>query len=510
MTEIANAPPSTDVRRLVGVLVRGALITGTPFVLTIVYLVAHRAGWVERHRAIAYERTLILVLVLYWAVAAVLAAALVHRRPLIAWVRRQGPQIALAIVSASVSLLFVEVALRIVRPESAVRAFERWPSPTLHHVNAPNRSSLGMGEKLVTTNRDGFRTDYEREDFLAHEHRIALLGDSYVFGLGVAAEDAVAVVLEGALGEDGSDVAVLNTGVISYSPMLERQAFRQIVREYQPTLTLLFVDMNDIGDDHQYGVENVSGDPSSPRFDVPEVDDRLSLCERSALCRTLGPVWERLGKPIAVAGKLLGRHRERYDYYAFEVDVAGTIETNRFFIVRHPLADTRGYFDATWAHIEATADDVRAAGSDFVLVVMPRYFHWDDTEAPENWEHDVYGVDEPYESAYLDYFDQQGSNASFPVWSLLPAFSATPGPHVFRHDPHWNASGHRVVADALAQWLRAAGWPETLDAAGPIPSRPTMEPAADAAADEAEGAGDDVADSPATASDESNGSERKL
>lgn len=466
---------------VLGALFRSFLVTGIPFVLVIVYLVLHRLGAVERSRHIAYERTLILALLVYWVAAALGLAVLRHRRAAGAWAKRQAPQIALFLVSTLVSLAFAEIALRMLRPETAERPFERLPSKALHHVNAPNRSSLGMGEKRVTTNADGFRTPYDRQSFLDYEHRVALLGDSYVFGLGVAAEDAVAAVLEEELGErtEGS-VAVLNTGVISYSPFLERQAFRQVVREYRPTLTLLFVDMNDIGDDYQYAAENVSRDPDAPRFDVPDPGDGASWCELSALCRALGPVWQRLGKPFEVAGKLLGLHRRRYDYYDFSVEVRGKVENDRFFIVRYPLADTREYFEATWSHVEAAAHDVRAAGSDFALVVMPRFFHWNDEEAPENWEKDVYGVDEPYENAFLEFFDDKIETAPFPVVSLLPAFSAAEGPLVFRHDPHWNEAGHGVAGRALASWLVEAGWPGSVAAGRSVRSLPPAAPVADA------------------------------
>ena len=478
---------------------RALAVVGLPFVALIVYLALHRAGQVPRVKEIAYERTLILNLLLYWLLAAAIYGAWRHRTELKPKLHAVRAPLLLMAFSTLISFAFAEVALRILRPHAAAQPFERLASETLHHRNAPNRRSLGMGNQWVETNSDGFRTSYERQDFLELEHRVVLLGDSYTFGLGVAVEDGVAAVLERglrdrlkAVGSD-DDVGVLNTGVISYSPLLERQAFREVAKHYRPTLTLLLVDANDIGDDYQYSKENISSDPDSPRFDVPAMEESSpGLCDRSAICRLLGPLWDRLAKPKQVLGNLLGKHRETYDYYAFEAQVGEVKERNRFFILRHPLELTLPYFERSWGYIENIAADVSAEGSAFALVIMPRYFHWNDAECPDNWESDRYGVDEPFENAYLEFFDRQIEGADFPIWSLLGPFAehsaASDERLVFEHDPHWNRAGHRVAGNALAHWLAEAGWPEAgLRSAGSRPSFPVDQAPAEGTADGGEG-----------------------
>ncbi|MEM6794693.1 MAG: SGNH/GDSL hydrolase family protein, partial [Acidobacteriota bacterium] len=445
----------------------------------------HKFGQIPRRPEITYEATLVLNLLLYWAVAGGALAALKDRRPFGAWLKTQAPQIALLCFSIVLSLGFLEVAIRLLRPQLAARPFERLPSETLHHVNAPNRSSLGMGNQRVVTNSDGFRTPHEREEFLKLEHRVVLLGDSYAFGLGVAGEESVAAQLEKLLREGleaaghSGGVGVLNTGVISYSPYLQREVFRRVAVHYRPTLTLLLLDINDIGDDHQYRQENVAGDGEAPRFEVPPLDESTSLCDLSAACRAVEPLRDRLAKPLWVLKRLTGTEGEAYDYYDFKVEIAGGVERNRFFVLRYPLEDSRPFLDATWANLSAVAGEARAAGSEFVGVVMPRYFHWNDEECPNNWEADRYGVDEPHEEVFLQYFDARAGQSDFPVWSLLPPFrtASAEGPLVFDHDPHWNARGHRAAAAALAAWVLEAGWPRD-----PIPPSPRLSEAADRAA----------------------------
>lgn len=440
--------------------------TAPLFLAPIFYLVLHRAGLVARQPYLAYERTLILDLLLYWLLAAGLLAALRRGSEIGSWLAaRRGPLL-LLLFSTLVSLAFGEAALRLLRPSLGESLYERWPSPLLHHRNAPNRASQGMGGHTVSTNEDGFRSPYSRVEFLKHRQRVVLLGDSYVFGLGVAEPDSLAPQLEKELegllagrGEAG-EVAVLNTGVISYSPLLERAAFRQVASAYRPTTTILFVDVNDIGDDWQYARENVSPDAGEPRWDVPERPRRKGPCERSALCKAARPLSSKLLLPFATVAKHWGLSREDYDYYKFEVEVGGKVEKDRFFILRHPLEETRPYFEATLANIEALARDVAAAGSSFQVVVMPRYFHWNDAECPRNWEGFRYRVDEPYEEEYLRFFAEAAAREPFPIWGLVEAFRAhRGGPLVFEQDPHWNEAGHLLAARTVAGHLERAGWP---------------------------------------------------
>ncbi len=481
-----KGPAAIDPKALTVALIKAAAWVAVPFVVLIGYLLLHRAGAVPRIKEIAYERTLILNLGLYWLGATFALASWLHRRKLLRFLGSIKAQIALLAFSTLLSFAFAEVALRLLRPHTAAQPFERLASETLHHKNAPNRRSLGMGGQWVETNSDGFRSPYEREEFLKLTHRVVLLGDSFTFGLGVAEEESVGAVLEVELQkhlrEIGSEdsVGVLNTGVISYSPLLVRQAFRRVVHEYRPTVVLMLVDANDIGDDHQYARENESGDPEDPRFDVPPMQESSpGLCDRSAICRSLGPLWDRLGKPKQVLLNLLGKHRDAYDYYAFEVEVDGVKERNRFFILRHPLTKTLPFFERSWSYIEDVSRDVQEVGADFVLVVMPRYFHWDDSECPENWEKDRYGVDEPFEDAFLEFFDQKiaAGRPGIPIWSLLEPFrEAGGGPEVslvFDHDPHWNSAGHRVAGEALAAELVSSGWPTNPASAGlgPVSSK---------------------------------------
>jgi hypothetical protein len=248
-------------------------------------------------------------------------------------------------------------------------------------------------------------------------------------------------------------VGVLNAGVISYSPIIHRSAFKEVVREYSPTLTVLLLDLGDIGDDYKYAEQLVPGDRSEmPRFDV---DHRAFKPARElALPKLAEPILAPLRMPFLVLDRFRPQRRQASNYYSFEIEIGGVLETNRWFILRHPLEKTRPLFDASLGYIGEVARAARAAGSEFVLVVPPRYFQWSDRECPDDWAKNSRKLDEPYEYAPFEYFDEPAKTSEFRIKSLLPEFRATTRfPLVLRNDAHWNPDGNLFVAESIADYL---------------------------------------------------------
>ena len=309
----------------------------------------------------------------------------------------------------------------------------------------------------VRTNSDGLRTVWTREAFRAQRQRIVVMGDSFTFGLGVEDDQSVPAnleaVLRGRLGRD--DIAVLNAGVISYSPFLQRLAFREIVRHYAPTLTILLLDLGDVGDDYKYERTVLPGtDPSHPRFDVKE--SHYHPDRKSALLQLVAPILVPFHRPFDVLRRFQPERPPESGYLNFAVAIDGVVEENRWFILRHPLEKTRPFLEKTLSYIRELARDARATGSEFLLVVPPRYFQWSDRECPKDWAADMRDLDEPYEYAYFEFFDEVADEVDFPIKSLLPEFRATTKfPLVFERDAHWNPDGNRFVAEAIADHLSA-------------------------------------------------------
>lgn len=118
-------------------------------------------------------------------------------------------------------------------------------SPGMDAAPPPQRR-FHMGHAM---NGAGFR-DRERELVAPPgTYRIAVLGDSYVFGQGVRADDTLARRLEISLNAaepaDPPRFEVLSFGVCGYSTEQERILFEEVASKYKPQLVLVVMVHND-------------------------------------------------------------------------------------------------------------------------------------------------------------------------------------------------------------------------------------------------------------------------
>ena len=152
----------------------------------------------------------------------------------------------LGLTFAAALLGLAEVGARLsgVQPAYQPDAMGRWqtqPSLSAHRMTGlrePHNFS-------VTTNTDGLRTAHPTaaED---GERRVAVMGDSTVFGWGVEDTESLAAAAEAALVELGrDDIKVINAGQPGYSTAMAGWLFEGAVAQYQPDLTIVFVSMHD-------------------------------------------------------------------------------------------------------------------------------------------------------------------------------------------------------------------------------------------------------------------------
>jgi hypothetical protein len=405
---------------------------------------------------------LLVALALYGVLAWLLLRALPALR------RAGWRSAALGAVSLLIAVGAGEILLRTFRPDDVLPRFRWVASAKYHHINPPRSrmfaGRVGNAAIIVETNEDGLRTPYSPQSFRQHRVRVLVLGDSFAFGPGVAGEQTFPAQLERQLAQRGGpgDVAVLNAGVIGYSPYLEKLLFADLAERYRPTLVLLLLDATDIGDDDIYARLARPGE-GGPSF---EAQGEARLAYRGAVYELLRPglrwTGECLAYPWALAGEALellqGAGRSGFDYYVLPIEVEGQLD-NRFFHYRHPLDVTRPFFEATLENVRAIAQRARASQARFALLVPPRYHHWSQREAPQNWERGgIYATDEPFQFEYFRFFRERRDALGFPVHDLLPAFQATDQfPLVFPNDPHWNEAGHAFVARTVADYLVTEG-----------------------------------------------------
>jgi hypothetical protein len=341
---------------------------------------------------------------------------------LVAGVRRRPKEVLLVVVSIAVVLGLAEIGVRVFAPTLGMMRYRGViASPTYHHIYPADREML-RGRSIVRTNEDGLRSDHSRSEFLQYKDRIVVLGDSFAFGLGV-----------------------------SQNPMLSRLLFDGIVKHYRPTLVLLVLDAGDIADDTRYGQEAKRGG-GEVYFDI----------RGSGAPNYYGAVNE-IFRPITVKitdyvkYPLRARRPPGYDFHRFELTVDGMTETSKYFIYRYPLEKTRPYFERSLSHVDSIASYSNRLGGDFVLVVTPRFHHWNPEECPNNLEKG-YTLNEPFQYEYFKFFEGARVSVDYEIFNMLPEFSATQEfPLVFDNDPHWNERGHTFVARALADYLIASG-----------------------------------------------------
>lgn len=254
-------------------------------------------------------------------------------------------------------------------------------------------------------------------------------------------------------------IAVLNAGIAAYSPLLESYQFDGIIRHYDPQLVLLLLDTTDIVDDYRYGLMVEPGSRDGPFGPVDNREER----QLGALGNLSRPLLLRLAAAARVPVQLLARYSGQSSAgsphsgqrrWPFAVEVGGVVEPDHFFIYRHPLAETRPFFDVTFMHIRRIAASCRAMGAAFVLIPAPRYLHWSSREGRAIPAIGGHGRDNPYPDEYFRYFEQPEIRAQVAVFDIVDAFrQTTEFPLVFENDPHWNERGHAFVGKTVARYV---------------------------------------------------------
>ena len=289
-------------------------------------------------------------------------------------------------------------------------------------------------------NEDGVKPDRPASSYTSEQFNIVFLGDSFTAGEGLSeGEEPFPAHLERLLVGRSPEVRVANFGYLSSSPVLQERQLKQLGERYAPDLVLQAFDMSDFKDDLHY--TELLGDRRTPRdaniFRVMEL--RFSLALGVADFRHWW--WEQLR-------------------FVDETPVKGWMytEKDRFFAMKQPLESSRPLLATTWAAILGAHEEAERLGAGYALFVLPRYQHFNAAECPEDWETPWFEGTEGYLDEPFRYFEEQGEAAAFPVHSLLDAFRESGVfPVVLPDDPHYNATGHRVAAEALVGLLEGDG-----------------------------------------------------
>ena len=319
--------------------------------------------------------------------------------------------------SLLLAFLFCELVVRQLAPQAIQPRIVRDAGFGIRD-NEPNahvtHSSPGEYVIQISTNADGLRGDknYQRARS-PHSYRIALLGDSFVFGYGCNDDEVVSAVLEKQLNSSsgGSPVEVLNFGVSGFGQAEELILYRNKIRLYHPDSVVLFYFENDIGNNLVAGTFAV-GD-----------DGNVRSTNKAYLPGTQIQHWMYDFPPsrwlllYSQAGYLVRNQLSRLVHHRFLAQ-AGLND--------YRSTTTEG-IRLTRALLAELEREVQQDGAQFLFVVIP----------------------DPYDSA--------GTNFPFPrdEWQTLGT-GLDAGDFVlwddyYPKDGHWRPTAHRKVAQALTK-----------------------------------------------------------
>jgi hypothetical protein len=349
--------------------------------------------------------------------------------------KRRALGLALLFGGLLVGLLLAELASRAMRGAADDTSRVRVPDRFLHHAFRPFATGAvpwAGHTPIYHINSLGYRDRSSREVSRStlEDGRVLLLGDSFVEGLGVSYALTVAHQLEQLLTDNGQAYEVLNGAVASYSPFLHYRRLRRFFElGYRTTDVVVFVDVSDVQDEATAGFERLGEDDP---FRSESWQSLLNVIRRSHVVRQF---WE-----TAPFSSLA----QRDDYYAVR---DRWTEDDQLFEQYGKIGIER--CQELLLRIRNLASSHRAR---LQIVIYP----WPTQLVSKR-------VPSRAETVFQDFAARHDISLinAFPAFRMLPDWRS----HFIAGDSHWNADGHRLMAELVASSLeryRTAGLPRAL------------------------------------------------
>jgi len=314
-------------------------------------------------------------------------------------------------------------------------------SPIYHHGFQPGVSvddeRWGPLVGSYRINSLGFRDRAVRQVPLrSADWRVVLIGDSFTEGIGVPYEDTFAGIAATSLLPSG--IEVLNAGAASFSPIIYLRRVRNLVEEVGLRFDhlVVFLDVGDIQDEVTYAFDE--------RGNVASREARRLREERANRVH---------GRPFFLRSLAVRRFLDRHTLLlAFLYDAADrwltrgprraalwTVDPQAFEEYgREGLENAR-------AHMDALAELVARHGIGLTVAVYP----WPD--------HVILGDRDSKQAAFWRAWaagKHVGFLDYFPLFVGVGEAKQTVRRDFIPGDIHWNAAGHRVIAEPLVEHLR--------------------------------------------------------
>ncbi len=203
--------------------------------------------------------------------------------------------ITLLFSSIILSVLFLEIALRIILPIPIKWTFPQESydfDPLIGHWLKPGQQAY-THDKTVTTNSIGIRDAEYSPTPAAGIYRILALGDSQTFGNGLNLKDTWPKQFEHELNQSDTDkhFEVLNSGLPSSDTWQHELIFNRMITNYAPDAAVLAFYTNDV-------VKRFKPNPSLNKAKSASYRKLIYILKRSALLLSLRQVYFYFRKPI--------------------------------------------------------------------------------------------------------------------------------------------------------------------------------------------------------------------
>lgn len=317
---------------------------------------------------------------------------------------------------------------------------------TVHHRLAPDTYS-----EIQHVNSLGLRgPDVERQK-PPGTWRIALLGDSFIMGKGVADDQTAAHRLEKRLRRDGHRVEVINGGVASYAPILSLLQLRTLLARLSLDLVVFNIDMGDLLQEEAYRARARHDEAGR----LVGVDGRR---DRWAYQRARNWIVENL-----YVGGLLVHHLQRRAPWLRRrwgggLTVSEVVAFANPAIIEHTLASDRqdrgGQWRTLFDSVLAARDFSAARGIELVLAIYP----WGHQVNAREWTPgrlDFVPEDAVISDRSLEHVRRLAAQHGIELLDTFPAFRAWAGeaPLYWSFDLHWTPAGHDLYARELQRLI---------------------------------------------------------
>jgi len=337
-----------------------------------------------------------------------------------------------------------EIILRLFAPfpdytSRSIRCFPDQYHPLLGYAGVPNLETwfiLPDFKHRIVNNSRGFR-DKERMYEKGARKRIVALGDSTAWGWGVEAEERFSDIVEKRL----KGWEVINLAQAGYSTDQELLVLETEGLKYRPDIVILLFDRNDVVEGNNAKI--IDGMQPKPFF-VAE-GDRLILKNTPVPCDSA--YWMKkamlassYGEPGGGGGSL-----RAWRYWREEIFTRSYFYNWLMFRLAHPAWSKSGSSE--------TASDRQELEKRMQLT--KRLLKEIDRLCTQNGARLVIADIPSYYSPLLRDFCRK---ENIPYADLRPALEGRMRPVAHRRVGHWNSYGHRVVADAIIDYLRKNGY----------------------------------------------------